>query len=106
MSDLFDATRDHRITQEEAAGLVKAFQAGAKAGDHRATVFNRSAFEQLLAQPEAAGIRIYRAMHADGPPTLVMVAVDTEGQDVATSGSVFIQKGTDCPPNCGAATWY
>jgi len=106
MSDLFDASRDHRITQGEAAGLVQAFQSGAKAGDHRATVFNRSAFEQLLAQPSAAGIRIYRAQHADGSPTMVMVAVDANGEDLAASSSVFIQKGTDCPPNCGAATWF
>lgn len=64
----FDPTRDHRITREEAASLVRNFQTQAKEGAHRASAFNRSAFEQLLAQPGAAGIRIYRAHHTDGSP--------------------------------------
>jgi hypothetical protein len=100
MSDLFDASRDHRISREEASSLVQAFQARAGEGEHRASAFNRSAFEQLLAQPGAAGIRIYRAQHADGSPTMVMVAVDDQGQDLASVDGVFIQNGHDCPPWC------
>lgn len=96
----FDPTRDHRITRGEAAGLVQAFQAGAKAGEHRASAFNRSAFEQLLAQPGAAGIRIYRAQHEDGSPTMVMVAVDANGVDLDATEAVCAQNATDCPPFC------
>lgn len=105
-TEAFDATRDHRIHREEAASLVRAFQSSAEAGEHRASAFNRSAFEQLLAQPGAAGIRIYRARHENGSPTLVMVAVDAEGQDLAAKDGVFIQKGTDCPPYCASRGWF
>lgn len=101
----FDPARDHRITREEAAGLVRNFHAQAATGAHRATAFNRSAFEQLLAQPGAVGIRIYHARHADGSPTMVMVAVDANGQDLAAADSTFIQNGTDCPPFCVAQAW-
>jgi hypothetical protein len=104
-TEAFDAHRDHRISREEAASLVQAFQSKAEAGEHRASAFNRSAFEQLLAQPGAAGIRVYRARHEDGSPTLVMVAVDAEGQDLAAKDGVFIQKGTDCPPYCVSQSW-
>lgn len=96
----FDPTCDHRITHEEAASLIQAFQAKAEAGTHRASAFNRSAFEQLLAQPGAAGIRIYRAQHKDGSPTMVMVAVDAKGVDLDGAKAVFVQNSTDCPPFC------
>ena len=101
----FDPTRDHRITRAEAASLIQAFQAKAKAeaGTHRASAFNRSAFEQLLAQPSAAGIRIYRAHHKDGSPAVVMVAVDAKGVDLDGAGAVFIQNSFDCPPVCFGA---
>lgn len=101
----FDPARDHRITREEAEGLVRNFHAQAAAGAHRSSAFNRSAFEQLLAQPGATGIRIYHARHADGSPTMVMVAVDANGEDLASPTSLFIQRGTDCPPICATQTW-
>lgn len=99
-SPSFDTSRDHRIPREEAASLVQAFQSQAGADEHRASAFNRSAFEQLLAQPGAAGIRIYRAQHPDGSPTMVMVAVDGEGMDLDGAEAVCIQNSTDCPPVC------
>jgi hypothetical protein len=102
----FDPNRDHRITREEAADLIQAFQVRAKEDAHRATAFSRQAFEQLLAQPHAAGVRIYQAQHKGGSATLVMVAVNAQGQDLADHHAVFIQRGTDCPPNCGATSWF
>ena len=105
MTAPFDSARDHRISRDEAAGLIKAHRAQATPGAHQATAFNRSAFEHLLAQPGAAGIRIYHARHADGSPTMVMVAVDANGQDLATADATCMQYGTDCPPYCVAQSW-
>jgi len=99
----FDSSRDHRITRAEATSLIQAFQAKAEAGTHRASAFNRGAFEQLLAQPGAVGIRIYRAHHKDGSPAVVMVAVDAKGVDLDGAGAVFIQNSFDCPPVCFGA---
>lgn len=104
-TNAFDPNRDHRITRGEAASLVQAFLSSAKTGDHRASAFNRNAFEQLLAQPGAAGIRIYRAQHADGSPTMVLVAVGVSGEDIAGTAAVFIQLGSDCPPFCISQPW-
>lgn len=105
MPERFDPSRDHRVHREKAAGSVKAFQSGAKAGDHRATVFNRRAFEHLLAQPGAAGIRIYRAQREDGSPTMALVAVDQEGKDLVQGQAAFCLDGHDCPPWCIPPTW-
>ncbi|HEY3269836.1 MAG TPA: hypothetical protein VGJ89_01370 [Geothrix sp.] len=101
----FDPARDHRISRDEAAGLIRAFQARAEAGAHRSSAFNRSAFEQLLAQPGAAGIRIYHAHHADGSPTMVMVAVDAQGADLAGAEGICIQNSHDCPPYCTGSSF-
>jgi hypothetical protein len=97
----FDPKRDHRISREEAACLVHNFQVHAKKESHRASAFARGAFEQLLAQHGAAGIRIYRAKHKDGAPTMVMVAVDAKGVDLDGPEAICIQNGADCPPVCG-----
>jgi hypothetical protein len=99
----FDPKRDHRITREEAASLVHNFQAKAKEDAHRASAFNRGAFEQLLAQDGAAGIRIYRAKHKDGSPTMVMIAVDAKGVDLDGAAAVCIQNAHDCPPFCAGS---
>ncbi len=100
MTAPFDPTRDHRISRDEAAGLIQAHRAQAAPGAHQASAFNRSAFEQLLAQPGAAGIRIYHARHADGSPTMVMVAVDGTGSDLASTSNLCMQNSHDCPPIC------
>lgn len=102
----FDPKRDHRISRDEAASLIQAFQAQASTTALRAMAFNQSAFQQLLTQPDAAGIRIYLGQHADGDPTLVMVAVNAAGEDLAGPGAVFAQVGTGCPPFCASQPWY
>lgn len=96
----FDPARDHRISREEAIGLVRNAQVPVEAASHRASAFNRAAFEQLLGQAGAAGIRIYLARHEDGSPTMVMVAVDAEGVDLAGDASLYVQNAHDCPPYC------
>lgn len=104
MSDAaFDPTRDHLISRSEAADLVLNFQSRSDAGAHFASAFNRSAFEKLLGQPDAAGIRIYLARHADGSPTMVMVAVDAKGVDLDAPTCVFAQNSHDCPPDCAGS---
>lgn len=101
MSHAFDSVRDHSIPKKEAVSLVKNFRAKAEAGAHHASAFNRSAFELLLAQPGAEGIRIYRAHHEDGSPTMVLVAVDAKGEDLQGPAALCMQNTTDCPPFCG-----
>lgn len=101
----FDPARDHTISQAEAARWVGSFQAAAGEGDHLSTAFNRTALDKLLAQEGCAGIRVYRALHEDGTPTLVMVGVDAAGEDLAGPQAVFIQNGTNCPPFCAQASW-
>lgn len=100
----FDPDRHHALSREAASLLVRRFQSSAAADVHRSSTFNRSAFDQLLGQPGAAGIRIYRAAHEDGSPTLVMVAVNAEGQDLDGPDGRFAQNSHDCPPDCAGSS--
>lgn len=101
MSELSpDLQRDHRIDQQEAVDLVHRYQASGPPRSHLATAYNLSAFTILLGQPGCEGIRIYRALHEDATPTLVMVGVDAQGRDLAEDTHAFIQAGQNCPPVC------
>ena len=92
------------MPQNEAASLVGAFQRGRAA--LASTVPQPStvqAFEQLLTQPVAAGIRIYRARHADGTPYSGHGRQWTlQGADLAGGDNLFAQAGQNCPPVCAA----
>ena len=61
--------------------------------------FARSAFDKILAQTGVVGIRFYYAQNDDGTPTLVLVGVDTKGQDIQTG--LIMERALGCPPFCG-----
>jgi hypothetical protein len=60
--------------------------------------FARGAFEKILAQPGAVGIRYYYAQNDDGTPTVVLVGVDAKGQDMQTGA--IMDRMIPCPPYC------
>lgn len=73
--------------------------------------FNRRAFEQLMATPGCAGIRIYYGMDQHLKIHAVAVAVNESNEDLlpnssgqaatsATDEPVIIEEGQRCPPIC------
>jgi hypothetical protein len=58
---------------------------------------DRSAFDALLAQPGAAGIRIYYGKYVDGRDTLVLYAYDEDGSDLS---SMPMNRLNPCPSCC------
>lgn len=90
--------RDHRISLPDAVALAKQHR-NDHPGEPKAHFFHREAFDALLAQPGASGIRIYRGKGKGGERHLVMVAVDAEGDDL-TSGGTVMELDMPCPPYC------
>ncbi len=88
--------RDHRIALADAVELTRAHRAR-NTGEPKAHFFHREAFDTLLAQKGAAGIRIYRGNGKGGSHHLVMVAVDESGEDMAAT---TMQQCFPCPPFC------
>jgi len=95
--------RDHRIPLAAAAGMTRRHRAtlGAKSaadGEHGG-MLPRAPVEALLAQKGCAGLRFYYARDDKDSPTLVVVGVDQDGNDMV-SGDV-LEWIVPCPPNCG-----
>lgn len=61
-------------------------------------VFNREIFDTILIQPGCTGIRYYYAKMDDGTPTIVVVGVDANGNDM--EGGIIGEFTTPCPPYC------
>lgn len=87
----------HLISREHAQELIARFRATAVPGAVRAHSFARSAFDALLAQPGAAGIRLYYGKYSDGRVTFVLYAIDQTGQDLT---QLAANRNMDCPPFC------
>ena len=92
---------DHRITLDEAARLTRGQRRekdAAKRGMERPYALRREAFDGILSQQGCVGIRVYPAVHGDGSPTVVMVGIDEDGNDMVKG--MLIQNVMDCPPFC------
>lgn len=75
------ASVGEEISTELATDFVKTYAA---ANSNEVTAFHigRNIIEQILAQPECAGIRFYNAINEDGRKTLVYVGIDASGKDI------------------------
>lgn len=65
-------------------------------------VFARSAFDKILGQPGVVGIRYYYAQNDNDAPTLVLVGVDSRGQDMVMGA--IMERSLECPPWCGGGS--
>lgn len=93
-----DNPLEHAVTAEQAARMTKAFRASAKGRGVIGGHFSRPILDAMLAQPGCAGIRYYYAMNEKNEPALVLVGIDTKGNDL-WKGTVA-EIAYPCPPYC------
>jgi hypothetical protein len=62
--------------------------------------FGRDHIEQILAQSDCKGLRMYFAKNADGSPTLVVVGADSNENDQL---NLIFQRLLPCPDRCSTA---
>ncbi|NRA10907.1 MAG: hypothetical protein HRT57_03005 [Crocinitomicaceae bacterium] len=94
----FNGTEGEFIDMEEAADMTSGWRNGDN-GDKKGGFLGREKLEQLLAQTDAQGIRIYFGVDpADGKKTLVLVAADSEENDIT---DLILDRSAGCPRNCG-----
>src|SRR5262245_21565827 len=91
------APRDHKISLEQGVEMVRRYQE-AHPNAIRASMFDRAIFDEILAQPGCAGVRMFYAQRADGSPTLVLVGVNAQGMDLVYG--VVGDEHWPCPPFC------
>jgi len=95
--------RDHRISREDAATFTRRYRDNKGPGAVLAGMFHAEAVNDLLGQPGCRGLRIYYAQNADGAPALVLVGVDSNGNDL-TEG-ILLEFDFPCPPFCGSSNF-
>jgi hypothetical protein len=88
----------HKVDLVTAKKLIKKHNASTETSNIRGGFFARNAFEQILAQPGMIGIRYYYAKTDSGVPTLVLVGVDSLGEDFHTG--FIAEMAFPCPPRC------
>ncbi|WP_224366960.1 hypothetical protein [Hyalangium versicolor] len=70
------------MSQEHARESIARFQESSASGTVLSYAFERSAFDELLAQPDAHGIRVHYALEAGGARTLVLYGTDSLYRDL------------------------
>ena len=95
----FTGAENHSISLADAANLTLAYQSTAAPNAILAEYFGGKAVTGVLTQPGAVGLRIYHGRQSDGKEVLIIVGVDSAGNDL-TNGPL-LEFGFGCPPICG-----
>lgn len=95
----FTGNENHEISLNEAAELTQRFRDNMPVIDNTiAEYFGKSALEDLLSQQDCIGIRVYYGIDSDMNKKLVIVGVNSDGNDLYEGA--LMEKGTICPPYC------
>jgi len=95
-------THGHEVPLDSAKKFIANGKKDAMQMKTRGGMFFREIFDKMLAQKGVIGIRYYYAKTDDGTPTLVLVGVDSTGQDM--TASTIAEMTFPCPPFCDQGT--
>jgi len=98
MGKPLDPRRDHRISLADAAEQTRRARQGGAYRKGDSSAFNAKPVLELLTQPGCVGLRIYKGRDEAGEDSMVLVGVDTDGNDM-TKG-VLLNLSFPCPPYC------
>lgn len=73
--------KSQRITLEQAVDLTQRYRRSAPASE-KAGFFYAKGIQELLAQPNVYGMRIYHGLDKKGAYRMVLVGVDQDGEDI------------------------
>ncbi len=65
----------------------------------KAEIFTKSFIEELIAQPGCEGVRIYNGIDDEGVGCYVLVATNSEDQDMVDN-CLLLEGGGACPRHC------
>ncbi|MCF7803423.1 MAG: hypothetical protein K9N46_03175 [Candidatus Marinimicrobia bacterium] len=97
----FNEKEDHSITLEQARRWTKNYRETAGKDAPLGAFYGKEAVLELLIQEEVVGFRYYNAINDDGDSVLVLVGVNSDGDDVYEGN--LMELGVPCPPYCSSA---
>jgi hypothetical protein len=92
----------HEVSLDSARHFIANLNKDAVQMKTKGGMFYREAFDKILAQKDCIGIRYYYAKTEDGTPTLVLVGVDSNGNDMVDGA--IMERIHPCPPFCDSTT--
>ncbi len=97
----FTGNEDHSISLSEAAELTANYRETlTSAAEAKAEYFGKEALLNLLNQTACVGVRIYYGLDSAGVKKLVLVGVDSDGNDLYEGA--LMERGILCPTECSA----
>lgn len=87
----------HEITMDEGIELTTRFKNNNPVGTKRAFLISKAVLTELMAQDRADGIRVYLGEKEDRDLTVVVIATDSEGNDIQT---IVMDNFPPCPSSC------
>lgn len=97
----FTGNEDQEITLSEASALTANYRAASASTAVLGHYFGKTIINDILAQEDCVGIRIYYALTSTGEKQLVLVGVDEDENDLCDG--VLGDKSFLCPPICGTS---
>jgi hypothetical protein len=95
----FTGHENHDISLDDASELTKNYRDFQTSTNYvKGEFFGKTALLALLNQEGSVGARIYYGLGADGVPRLVIVGVNSDGDDMVDGN--IMEHGTICPPIC------
>lgn len=71
----------------------------------KAHAFGKNKLTQIIGQTDCVGIRVWHGMDSTGKPQLYIVGVDSNGDDILTSGTeLVLDLSLPCPQHCPTST--
>ena len=92
------AIQNHVVTLDQAVKYIQNYKKNPVAPSTKGGYFGRNIFDKILAQQGVVGIRYYYAAKDDSTPTLVLVGVDSTGNDMEQG--IIGEWTAQCPPIC------
>jgi hypothetical protein len=87
------------ITLAEGAEMTANYRATINVGDTIGHAVGKNLVNAILNQTGCMGIRLYYAINSKGEKQLVLVGVNSDGDDM--SQGVIVDYLANCPPRCG-----
>lgn len=103
----YSASEKKKLTLGEAQERRVAFQNNSSTlNDFNSAFFGKDAIEDVLAQTGCVGIRVvmtYDSTIQTNQKTLVVVGVDSSGNELTSGGEIYLSE-KPCPPACHGTT--
>lgn len=90
---------NHVVSLATAERYVNNFKNNPTIPNIKGGLFNRNVFDAILGQPDCVAVRFYYAKEDNGSPTLVVVGVNSSGNDI--ENGIIAESILPCPPVCG-----